>query len=261
MSEQPSGLFCRDLAALGYDYAAAVAYWEAQGEPERMDADRNGVPCETVYPADVIAAMFGPGGARALAGFFAAARDLDARIAAAATGFNAGFDPEGPTLDPAALPAIEALDAAPLGRLIPAGMASNLETAVLAVYTDLDSRIAALQRGAFSVEWAEDAEQVLFCLRNGSASNARFDADLAAAERLAADAPTPTSAPDSPAAGILQVRLEAIRLWNWGCDSCGGATYDAPLSVDWEGRTIDEHQVGFSATFDDGRWRIEIAAC
>ena len=48
-----SGLFCRDLAAMGYDYRFAVAYWLAEGAPERMDADGNGIPCETVYPGDI----------------------------------------------------------------------------------------------------------------------------------------------------------------------------------------------------------------
>lgn len=49
------GLFCRDLEAQGYSYAAAVDYWRVWGQPNRMDADRNGIPCETVYPrSDVV---------------------------------------------------------------------------------------------------------------------------------------------------------------------------------------------------------------
>ena len=56
MTDVQAGLFCRDLFALGYDYASAVAYWVREGSPDRMDADRNGIPCETVYPvADVLA--------------------------------------------------------------------------------------------------------------------------------------------------------------------------------------------------------------
>ncbi len=57
----PPGLFCRDLAAQGLDYTAAHAYWVAEGSPDRMDADRNGVPCETVYPAEEVAAFLGGG--------------------------------------------------------------------------------------------------------------------------------------------------------------------------------------------------------
>ena len=47
-----SGLFCRDLASMGYGFSAAVVYWMAEGAPARMDADGNGIPCETVYPED-----------------------------------------------------------------------------------------------------------------------------------------------------------------------------------------------------------------
>jgi hypothetical protein len=44
-----AGLFCRDLADMGYDFGVAAAYWLAEGAPDRMDADRNGIPCETVF--------------------------------------------------------------------------------------------------------------------------------------------------------------------------------------------------------------------
>ena len=35
--------------ARGFSYAESVAYWWTMGLPARMDADRNGIPCETVY--------------------------------------------------------------------------------------------------------------------------------------------------------------------------------------------------------------------
>lgn len=55
------GLLCRDLAAIGYPYEAAAWYWIGEGSPDRMDADGNGVPCETVYSgADVAAFWAGP---------------------------------------------------------------------------------------------------------------------------------------------------------------------------------------------------------
>lgn len=54
-----TGLLCRDLADRGYDYTAAVAYWTREGNPERMDADGNGIPCETVYPAKDVLAFWG----------------------------------------------------------------------------------------------------------------------------------------------------------------------------------------------------------
>jgi hypothetical protein len=55
----PAGLFCRDLKAEGFGYTAAVTYWRVHGQPDRMDADLNGIPCETVYPAPNISAYWG----------------------------------------------------------------------------------------------------------------------------------------------------------------------------------------------------------
>jgi hypothetical protein len=53
----PSGLFCRDIESRGLGYAPALVYWVREGGPDRMDADRNGIPCETVYPFVDIAAV------------------------------------------------------------------------------------------------------------------------------------------------------------------------------------------------------------
>jgi len=54
-----AGLLCRELAAKGYSYPEAVTYWAREGRPDRVDADRNGIPCETVYPAADVAAFWG----------------------------------------------------------------------------------------------------------------------------------------------------------------------------------------------------------
>jgi hypothetical protein len=58
-ADLPDGLFCRDLAARGYDYAEAVWYWDVQGRPSRMDASGNGIPCQTVYPRAEVDAYWG----------------------------------------------------------------------------------------------------------------------------------------------------------------------------------------------------------
>ena len=55
----PSGLYCRDLSAMGYSYPAAVEYWRLEGYTDRMDADLNGIPCETVYPRSDVVAYWG----------------------------------------------------------------------------------------------------------------------------------------------------------------------------------------------------------
>ena len=54
----PSGLFCRDLKAKGYSYVAAIDYWRFHGQPNQMDADRNGIPCETVYSRSDVASYW-----------------------------------------------------------------------------------------------------------------------------------------------------------------------------------------------------------
>lgn len=59
VSALPSGLMCKDLAARGVGYADAVRYYKAQGYPDRMDADFNGIPCETVYSAATVQAYWG----------------------------------------------------------------------------------------------------------------------------------------------------------------------------------------------------------
>ncbi|TWD80452.1 hypothetical protein FB561_1528 [Kribbella amoyensis] len=54
----PDGLYCKDLQVGGYGYAAAVNYWRLHGQSNRMDADRNGIPCETVYPRSEVGAYW-----------------------------------------------------------------------------------------------------------------------------------------------------------------------------------------------------------
>ena len=87
--------------------------------------------------------------------------DLDRLIADTAAWFNDTFDPDAVTLPADVATAIEAFDAAPLAEEIPPGLSPGLETAALAVYADLESRVAALH-GA--VRFMGDLDDVLFCL-------------------------------------------------------------------------------------------------
>jgi hypothetical protein len=52
----PAGLLCRHLQKIGYGFGEALAYWVREGAPQRMDADNDGIPCETVYPAHEVEA-------------------------------------------------------------------------------------------------------------------------------------------------------------------------------------------------------------
>jgi hypothetical protein len=54
----PDDLFCRDLIDLGYAYPEAVLYWSLVERPARMDADANGIPCETIYTRDEVVAFW-----------------------------------------------------------------------------------------------------------------------------------------------------------------------------------------------------------
>jgi hypothetical protein len=54
VTDLPPGLFCRDLNAGGHTYEEAVWYWRAEGQPARMDAAGNGIPCQTVYSANEV---------------------------------------------------------------------------------------------------------------------------------------------------------------------------------------------------------------
>lgn len=77
-----AGLFCRDLSAKGYSYAAAVDYWRMHGQPDQMDVDLNGLPCETVYPSLNVTSYWG---ARQAPGSSVPASDPQGTIPAAST--------------------------------------------------------------------------------------------------------------------------------------------------------------------------------
>lgn len=61
VAPQPAtnGLPCHDLKVKGYSFAQAVRYYHEHGDPDAMDVDHNGVPCETVYDAGSVGAFYG----------------------------------------------------------------------------------------------------------------------------------------------------------------------------------------------------------
>jgi hypothetical protein len=50
ISALPEGERCADLSALGLGPKQAVDYWFLWSGPPQMDADLDGIPCETVWP-------------------------------------------------------------------------------------------------------------------------------------------------------------------------------------------------------------------
>ncbi len=71
----PHGLYCRDLLSgdpnacpftqLGTftttHYFWSLVYWSLEGEPDGMDADPNGIPCETLCAPEVVAQVLDGG--------------------------------------------------------------------------------------------------------------------------------------------------------------------------------------------------------
>jgi hypothetical protein len=70
-AESPHGLLCRDLlqpGTIGHPFDGSgtvpvtaffwsVVYWNLEGQPARMDVDGDGIPCETLYSAEVVASV------------------------------------------------------------------------------------------------------------------------------------------------------------------------------------------------------------
>jgi Excalibur calcium-binding domain len=58
VSKLRGGLYCKDLKRMGYTYSEAVRYWYNWDSPSNMDADDNGIPCETLYTAASVKRIF-----------------------------------------------------------------------------------------------------------------------------------------------------------------------------------------------------------
>jgi hypothetical protein len=192
--------------------------------------------------------------AELLAPFFLAAEDLDTRIRAAADLYNSTYDAATGLAGDDAMEAIAGLDATSAGRLIPGGLTSEVETAALMVFSDLESRIAALVGGARS--FAAGGDDTCFAI--GGESARRFAADLQAARDLAAAGSAVVLGPDAPEAGMVAVRAAYIHGANWCCDGCGGFIYEAPIAIDWEGGIYAPGGVNapFEAVFNGYYWQV-----
>lgn len=249
-----------ESAVFGTTTGGSATTAPSTSAPASSTTVTTGAPSSTAAPATTATTAAPtpslPTAADSLAAFFAAAEDLDDRIKDAASLFNSQWDPATATVGPETRAAIDALDPMALQPLIPGGLSPDLEVAVLAVFADLDSRVAALDGGA---RYPGDSTFALDCLGNGGESAERFADDLDIARALALLEPPPTAPPDSPATGAVAVRMTAIHSMDWGCDSCGGVAYTTEFPVDWSGRTV--LGVGFDATYGAGGWEILIYAC
>ena len=210
----------------------------------------------------------------AVAPFLAAARASDHKISAAAAAVNSSSHAQSFTFDQGTVDLVAGARPSAVGAAIPAGLDPALEKALLLVYSDLESRYAALhgescvQVGTFA---AKDLNE--HCFTEGHAAAVRTDGDLAAAEQLAASTAAPQPAqPGSPAAAEPAVRVAYINGHNEGCGSHGGFVAtgpidvhfaDAPASVD-VGTAVNgqANGVNFTATYSGGTdWTVRFRAC
>ncbi|HWL35564.1 MAG TPA: hypothetical protein VNQ77_05170 [Frankiaceae bacterium] len=205
-----------------------------------------------------------------LAPFLAAARAVDARLAAAARLVNGGVTATTMAFDARTVAAVRAADPAPALAAVPAGLDPPLLQGVLTVYSGLVSRhraMATVRVGTFP-RAGTDAAEILRCLRNGHAAAARFAGDVRAVEGLAAaSAPVRRAAATSRAAAELALRAADIRLRNSGCGECGGYVALALAPVVWDTRHTATRYTGaitripFVATYDRSGWVVRMNAC
>lgn len=221
-----------------------------------------------------------------LAGFFAAAQRVDARIKSAAALVNGGIRPGEIIVDQATIDAVKAIDEKEAAMAIPAGLPPDLLLKVLVVQSDLDSRSAALNAvdrvdpgievtpGTYP-NTGQNGRYVLPCLKNGTQAAAQFASDVAAAHAVATSTSSiEVAAPGSRAAGELAIRLTNIQEMNYGCMSCGGQRLSTLAPITWHqtpgpslnppGPPWDGNLGGllFHATYTPGKgWSVELNAC
>lgn len=216
----------------------------------------------------------GASAAEALAPFIAAAAEADRNIAAAAAAVNASFNGEVVTFDAPTVALVAAAEPSAVGAAIPPGLHPDLERALLLVYSDLDSRFAALhgescvQPGTFSVDTIDP-----HCFVEGHAAAVRTHSDIEAAQALASASSAPATVPaGSPAAAEPAVRVAYIQGNNEGCGSHGGFVATAPIDVHWSdpsamvaaGSSLDGTAggVNFTASYGGGAdWTMHFRAC
>jgi hypothetical protein len=210
------------------------------------------------------------GAADELEPFFAQARLADGRLRAAAALVNADLGARSSVrFREATVAAARAAKPTAAARAIPGGLPPRLLGAVLLVYSDLADRSAALNQVGFE----SDGASLLECLRNGRGPAARFAADLAAAQKLAAA----SGAFDPAPPGSRTVAEVALQVWYVdgfynGCGGCGGQLLTRPQTIVWKaepavapGSPPTDGTIGgvrFWARYQAGRgWDVGLMAC
>jgi hypothetical protein len=199
-----------------------------------------------------------------LAGYFAGAARVDARLREVARVVNRSVTVDGASFDAATVAALAAADPAAIAGILPAGMPPDLLRAVLLVHSDLLSRHAAFRWVEAGQLPPQQVQQLVECLPNGGPAARRFAGDLTAARALAASTPeVPGTPASSRAAGELAVRLASLHLGSTGCGACGqgGAAETLPTLVWDTGTTGRIGETGFTARPSGASWDVAFDVC
>ncbi len=208
-----------------------------------------------------------------LAAYARAARRVDDLLHNAATKINGGITSTEIRVDAATSQAVREADPGLAAAAIPPGMNSALLRATLLVQSDLIVRRAAFNRFSYGGVFPRDQEPgsgMLGCLANGAKGAARFDADLAALESLAArSAPVRVAAADSQAAAEIAVRVRQLMLAHNGCAGCGRTIQPELVPMTWSRVPVHGSRaegvigaIGFEAEYTPSNgWTAVVFAC
>jgi len=215
-----------------------------------------------------------------LAGFLAGARQADTRLHRAASLINAGITAKAVRVDPATVQAVKRVSPTALARTIPAGTERPLLQALLLVYSEISSRRMAMDPITHAGDGvvvlprpgptaaSPSAQEILDALKNGTAAQSRFEADLVKVRALArSSARFPVAGPRSRAAAELAVRLLHIDGANGGCGGTGGEVFPRLATLTWKDG-VEGHWwsgtvggVQFRAEYRGTWWRVHLNAC
>ena len=251
-----------------------------ESAPESASESPGSNPGPTVEPvpdSETTAAWAAPpatgSAAEALAPFFTAVTDIDARLQTAAAAVNAGIGDEQVTVDQATVDLVDAAAPWPAAEAVPAGLDPATEQAVLLVYSDLVSRWGALRGGdCLQVGTVPRNSLNADCFVRGHEAKVRMPGDVEAARAAAASSVIGTPDPGSPEAAEVLLRIEYINKANLGCGTMGGYIATDPVLVEWAGEPSGDptlpptdgkvNGVRFRAAFDEtAGWSIELLAC
>ncbi|HET6986053.1 MAG TPA: hypothetical protein VFI00_05525 [Kribbella sp.] len=210
-----------------------------------------------------------PSASDPLARFFSAATRLDEQLQVAEASINAA-GPPWTTVTPRIADLVTAAELGPVAHAIPAGLPSDLRTAVILTYSDLSSRRHALSSFAYAgAHEGRTSAGLLRELGNGHPAAARFDRDLAATRALASESAPIAAVPKSSrqTADVLLL-VQYVDTANGGCDSRGGTVVTELPPIAWHQEETEPYRDGtiggiwFTAGLGShDEWQVSLSAC